>query len=121
MVPASFRPIVALPRSANGKVDRRALAALGGPSRAEAAAPLVERRELTPTQARVAEIWGELLGVEPSDLDEDFFDAGGHSILAVRLVGRLREAFGRELSLRAVFERATVAGIAAALEARASS
>jgi amino acid adenylation domain-containing protein len=115
MVPAVVQRIAALPRGASGKVDRGALAALRETSTAPTA-PLAERRELTPTQARVAQVWKELLGAEPADLDQDFFDAGGHSILAVRLVGRLREVFDRELSLRAVFEGATVRRIAAALE-----
>jgi amino acid adenylation domain-containing protein len=120
MVPAAVRRVSALPRSAGGKVDRQALGALGEPSSVEAAAPLTERRLLTPTQARVAEVWSELLGAEPADVHQNFFNAGGHSILAMRLVSRLRKAFGRDLPLRTVFEQPTVAGIAAALEESAA-
>jgi amino acid adenylation domain-containing protein len=121
MVPAAFHRVAALPRSAGGKVDRRALAALDEPAPVEPAPPLAERRLLTPAQAYVAQVWSELLGAEPADLHQNFFSAGGHSILVMRLVSRLRKAFGRDLSLRVVFEQPTVAGIAAALESPAPS
>jgi aryl carrier-like protein len=120
MVPAAVHRVPTLPRSAGGKVDRRALAALAEPAPLELAPPLTERGLLTPAQAFVAQVWSELLGAEPADLHQNFFSAGGHSILVMRLVSRLRKAFGRDLPLRVVFEQPTVAGIAAALEESAA-
>ncbi|HEX5760996.1 MAG TPA: amino acid adenylation domain-containing protein [Thermoanaerobaculia bacterium] len=113
MVPTRFVALDALPLDRNGKVDRRALpeplaAALeeGGP-----AAPR------TPTEELLAGIWAEVLGVERIGLHEGFFDLGGHSLLAMRVVSRVRSAFDVDLPLRRLFERPTVAELAADLDA----
>ncbi|HEX7240969.1 MAG TPA: amino acid adenylation domain-containing protein, partial [Longimicrobiaceae bacterium] len=69
------------------------------------------------TQTRLAEVWGELLGIERVGAHDDFFSLGGHSLMATRLVFQVREAFGVELSLEAVFAAPTVAGLAERVDA----
>ncbi len=114
MVPADFVLLAALPLTANGKLDRRAL-------------PAPERREpsgaapRTALEERVAAIVAELLGRPRVGVDESFFDLGGHSLLATRLLGRLRDACGAAPSLAELFEAPTPAGIAAAIGAAATA
>ncbi|MEW5928738.1 MAG: amino acid adenylation domain-containing protein [Gemmatimonadota bacterium] len=116
MVPAAFVFLDALPRTASGKTDRRALPAPGAPT-ASAEAYVAPRTE---AERRLAEIWAEVLRVERVGAHDDFFALGGHSLLATQVVSRARQAFGAELPLRAVFERPTVAGLAALLPATAA-
>ncbi len=70
----------------------------------------------TAVEERLAEIWGEVLGVPRVGVQDDFFDLGGHSLLAAQLVSRAREVFGTELPLRRMFEGATVEDLAAEIE-----
>lgn len=65
-----------------------------------------------PTERTIAEIWEGLLGVARVGIHDDFFELGGHSLLATRLTTRLRETFGAEIPLRAIFESPTVEGLA---------
>jgi amino acid adenylation domain-containing protein len=112
MVPSAFVAMSALPRSAGGKVDRRALPL---PGAGEPHAPYVEPRG--PVEAQIARIFGEVLQVDCVGIRDDFFALGGHSLLATRVVSRLREAFGVDLPLRRVFENPTVEGLALAVAA----
>ncbi|HEV2735072.1 MAG TPA: amino acid adenylation domain-containing protein, partial [Longimicrobiaceae bacterium] len=114
MVPSTLTVLDALPRSPNGKVDRRALPA---PDAAGDADAYVAPR--TPTEEVLAGIWAEVLGVERVGAHAGFFDLGGHSLLATRATSRIREAFGTEVPLRALFEAPTVAGLAARVDAAA--
>jgi amino acid adenylation domain-containing protein len=112
MVPAAFVILPALPLTAHGKVDRRALAEIrpeGGPDRAW------EPPE-TVTEAVLASLWAEVLAVPQVGVSDDFFALGGHSLLGTRLVARVREAFGVEIPLRALFEGATVRDLARRIE-----
>jgi amino acid adenylation domain-containing protein len=112
MVPARFVVLAALPRTPNGKVDRKALPRPeGGIAAAEYVAPR------TPAERAVAEIWAELLGVERVGVHDNLFDLGGHSLLAIRFTSRLQRAFGVDLSLREIFRSPTVGGLAERLEA----
>jgi acyl transferase domain-containing protein/acyl carrier protein len=70
----------------------------------------------TETEGLIAEIWQELLGVEPVGVTDDFFELGGHSLLGVQIVSRLREVFQVEVPMRRVFERTTVRGLAETVE-----
>ncbi len=113
MVPAWFEPLAALPLTASGKVDRRAL---GGMTPA-ALTLLSGRAPGTPVEEAVAAAWSELLGVEEVGATDDFFALGGHSLMAARLVAGLTDRLGVDLPLRAIFEEPTVAGQAAWIEA----
>src|SRR5207253_11399471 len=115
MVPSAFVVLEALPLSPNGKLDRRALPApdLGAVAGAGYVAPRTE------AEATLAGIWAEVLGVERVGVEDNFFELGGDSILSIRVISRLRAAFGVEVSPRALFTTPTVAGLAAALPADA--
>jgi amino acid adenylation domain-containing protein len=112
MVPASFTWLDALPLTANGKLDRRALPA----PEFEAVDPTQLREPRTATEREVAEVWVALLGLERIGVDEDFFELGGHSLLAAQLAARLRTRLQRPLSVRAVFEHSSVSALAAFLD-----
>src|SRR6185436_3274029 len=114
MVPARAVSLEALPRTASGKVDRRALLALP-----EGKAETTERAYSalrTPMEEIVAGIWAEVLGVDRVGLGESFFDLGGHSLLAGRVLARLRKAFGIDLPMRVFFLDPTVDGVARRME-----
>ncbi len=113
MVPAAFVTLAALPLSASGKVDRRALPAPGR-ARATGGTPRVPPR--TPTEGTVAAIWSELLGVEAVGATDHFFELGGHSLLLPQVLHRLRTAFQVEIPLRALLDEPTVEGLALTIE-----
>ncbi len=117
MVPATFVFLPALPRNANGKLDRSALPAPEGGS-ARKAEPVAPRNE---TEAQVAALWQRLLGVEPIGVLDNFFELGGHSLLANRVVAAVRQSFQVEIPLRALFLEPTVAGVAKAVTRARSS
>ncbi|PWC90784.1 hypothetical protein TSH100_01765 [Azospirillum sp. TSH100] len=112
-VPDVFAALPALPRTADGTPDTAALRAC----RAER----VRGREVvaprTPDEARIADIWADVLGVPHPGVTESFFDLGGHSLKALTVLTRIGREFGRAVSLRGFFEAPTVAGLAAALAA----
>ena len=112
MVPSRFVYLDALPLTQNGKVDRRALPVPPtevSPQHATAAAK-------TATEEVICRIWSDVLNSPTDDVNLDFFDAGGQSLAAVRLVTRLCEEFGVELDLGTLFEHPTVAGLASAVD-----
>jgi amino acid adenylation domain-containing protein len=108
MVPSAFALLPSLPLTANGKLDRRSLPApvWEEQSGVEFVAPR------TQTAVRIAQTWQEILGVERVGADDNFFRLGGHSILAARSVTRVREQFGIEISVRALFEHPTLEAFA---------
>ncbi|MYU07858.1 amino acid adenylation domain-containing protein [Streptomyces sp. SID8366] len=114
MVPSAWVTLDALPLTANGKLDRAALPA-PDPAAALRQSPPEPPRDAT--EARIAGIWEQLLGSGPVGVHDDFFASGGHSIDALRLIGRLNDAFGERLSVATVLERPTVAGQAEVLRA----
>ncbi len=107
MIPGALVVLEAMPLTPRGKVDRRALPAPGAPG--EAGVHVAPR---TQTEEVLAGVWAEVLGVERVGAADDFFALGGHSLLATRVASRLREAFGAEVPLRAVFEAPVLADLA---------
>jgi thioesterase domain-containing protein len=115
MVPSAVVPMAAMPTTANGKLDRRALPAPDAPARVASRAPRTAQEEV------MCGLFAEVLGVEGVGVDDHFFDLGGHSLLATRLIGRVRAAFGTDTDVRAVFEAPTVALLTARVGAAGSS
>ncbi|QES12045.1 phenylalanine racemase [Streptomyces venezuelae] len=101
-----------LPLNRNGKVDRKALPATTRVARG-LGTPLVLPR--TPLEERLAALWGEVLGVEPVGVRDDFFALGGHSLLAAQLIAALRRETGQDVSARTLYLRPTIEELAAEL------
>ncbi|MFL6127957.1 MAG: MupA/Atu3671 family FMN-dependent luciferase-like monooxygenase [Mycobacteriales bacterium] len=106
MVPAHLQLLDRLPYTPNGKVDRRALPRPEGGTGAAA----VEPRDTLEMQ--LAALWAEVLEVRRVGVHDDFFDLGGHSVLAVTLLARVERRFGRRLPLASLFGAPTVAEMA---------
>src|SRR5262249_29080240 len=103
MVPTRWSLLAELPRTPNGKTDRRALSQL--PVSAPMARDATAAPPRTKTEATVAQVWSHVLGLERVGVDEDFFQAGGHSLLAARVATRLRRLLSIDLPLAVLFER----------------
>ncbi|WP_338082378.1 AMP-binding enzyme, partial [Agrobacterium deltaense] len=101
MVPAAFVPLETMPLTPNGKIDRAALPHPNndnGLARADYIAPR------TPTEEILAAIWADVLQISQVGVNDNFFELGGNSLLAMRMVARVRSIFNIELPLRSLFE-----------------
>ncbi|MCI0362343.1 MAG: amino acid adenylation domain-containing protein [Phycisphaerales bacterium] len=107
MLPSAFVVMNALPLTPNAKLDRKALPAPEYRSEESFVAPR------TPTEDRLAAIWGEVLKLDRVGIHDNFFDLGGHSLLATQVIARLRKTFSVDVQLRALFESPTVVGLSA--------
>jgi acyl carrier protein len=113
MVPAVIMPVDSIPLNANGKIDK---AALITPRERPLIAAAWET-PLTEFQQAVATLWRELLDVDKVGLNDNFFEIGGDSLLAMRLTVSLRESFGIGVALQSLFSSANLGEFCAALEA----
>jgi amino acid adenylation domain-containing protein len=111
MVPADFVVFKTLPRTPNGKLDRRAL-----PAPERGAEPPAGVSPGRPLVELVAALFAGVLGVDHVGPDDSFFDRGGHSLKAMQVVSRVRRALGVELPLPVLFQQSTAAGLARWLE-----
>jgi amino acid adenylation domain-containing protein/FkbM family methyltransferase len=113
MVPADFVLLPELPLAPNGKVDRRALPP---PEPALPELGAAGQAPRTATEEALAALWRELLGRQRVSVEDNFFDLGGHSLVATQLISRVRERFGVALTLGAVFAHPTLAALAILVE-----
>ncbi|PZE20566.1 non-ribosomal peptide synthetase [Paenibacillus xerothermodurans] len=116
MVPSYFVQVESIPLTANGKINRRALPApvLVNTSGAAYAAPESEM------QLVLCDLWQETLGADRVGVDDNFFDLGGHSLKAMMLIGSLQTKLNRDISIKVLFDRPTVRGLAAYLDEAAA-
>lgn len=111
MVPSAFVVLSRLPLTPSGKVDRGTL-----PDPTGSITTPNCRAACTPTEHRLVSIWQQLLGAERVGTNENFFDIGGHSLLAVALVSAVKEQLGVELSVATVLQDPTISALARAVD-----
>ncbi|NJN95981.1 MAG: non-ribosomal peptide synthetase, partial [Anaerolineales bacterium] len=114
MIPSAFVLLDRLPLTANGKLDRRALPE-PEPARPELADSYAEPR--SPLEELLVKLWAETLRVQRVGIDDNFFEVGGHSLMATRLISAIQTRLQVELPLRSLFEAPTVARQAELLSA----
>jgi amino acid adenylation domain-containing protein len=114
MMPAAFVLLEAMPLTANGKLDRRALPAYAGVTFGSRDSYVAPR---TPVEESLAAIWAEVLKLPRVGVEDNFFEIGGQSLLATQVVSRVRDAFAVELPVRSLFQQPDLAGLAQAVEA----
>ena len=117
MVPQAWVLLDELPLTPNGKVDRKALPGVGQ----GAAAPGAGAAPATESERAVAAIFGEVLGLSGIGVDANFFDLGGHSLRALRVVLKIRDELGIELPVAAMLRAPTARALAAVIESRVGS
>ena len=115
MVPAAFVIVPTLPLTPNGKLDRRALAALPRPPVRESQPALVV--PMDSLEGQLIDLWQDVLGQRPIGPDDDFFELGGDSLTAARMIQQVGELTGRALPLGALYESPTIARLARLLRA----
>ncbi|MGW6695737.1 amino acid adenylation domain-containing protein, partial [Rhodococcus sp. NPDC054953] len=114
MVPSAVVVLDAFPLNASGKLDRKALPAPVFEAR-------VFRAPSTPVEEIVASVFGEVLGAPRVGADDDFFELGGNSLVAMQVAARLGAALDARVAVRELFESSTVAGLAARVESQAGA
>jgi amino acid adenylation domain-containing protein len=113
MVPAGFVRLDELPRTPNGKVDRKALPAWDAGDGSREGRYKAPR---TPVEELLAEVFAGVLGVERVGVEDDFFELGGHSLMAARAIAQISAALQIELPLQSIFDASTVSALAAVIE-----
>jgi len=112
MVPSSFVVLDAMPLLSNGKIDRKALLAAASSPNHE----MDTRNAFSEAERTIAAVWKDVLGVDAGP-DQNFFEAGGHSLKMMRVHGKLQEQYGAKLKLVTLFEHPTIASLARFLSA----
>jgi amino acid adenylation domain-containing protein len=113
MVPATFVQMPHLPLSTHGKLDRTALPQ---PTEGNTLRDEMEEKFESPIEEHLSAMLSTLLGVSRVGSNDNFFTLGGHSLMGAQLIAKVRESFGVELSLRALFEEPTTRGMSAEIE-----
>lgn len=116
MIPSAFVTLDSLPLTPNGKVDRRHLTSIDI-SRSQ----VIDKTSVSPrnsTEAALAKIWSEVLRIEQVSVSDNFFDLGGDSLLAIRVMDKIEKHFNREISLSTLFLNPTVEGLANSLRTK---
>lgn len=113
MIPSVFVVLTALPLLPNGKVNRAALPPVQPDQIGTQSAFVGPRNE---NEETLASMWRDLLGIDRIGVDRSFFEMGGHSLLGMQLLARIRRTFGVDLPVRRLFEEPTIAGLAVELE-----
>lgn len=112
MVPNYFVSLTSIPLTSNGKIDRKAL-------------PTVENKEIVTSsyvepkkelEKQIAALWQRILGLERVSIEDDFFEIGGHSILAVKVISAMEKEFGLKLSINLIFKYPSISSLAKAIE-----
>ena len=109
MVPAHFIKVDEIPLTTNGKVDRKALNNLTIHRENNFSTPIIPRDEI---EYQLIKIWQDVLQIEDVYVNDDFFNRGGHSLLVIKLVSKIREKFGKEIKVSTLIKNPTVEGIA---------
>lgn len=112
MIPSAFVILDALPMTPNGKIDRRRLPEPGN------LRPVLDnpyKLPRTPMETDLAAIWAEVLALDRIGVDDNFFDLGGHSLAAARIVSHVLKTFAVDVPIKALFDRPTVGGMAQAI------
>jgi len=113
MIPAAFVVLDAMPHLPSGKVDRRSLPD-PGKNRPPLDAPFLAPRDSV--EAQLTRIWSDILGIDPIGVEDNFFDLGGHSLAATRVVCQVIQHFRLELPVKSLFQSPTVAAMAAIIQ-----
>ncbi len=119
MIPSAFVAIDFLPLTPNGKIDRNRLISPQNLTSNSTDKSCIAPR--TPTESTLAQIWSKILNTEPVGIRDNFFDLGGDSLLAIRLINEINQQFERELSLSALFLNPTIEGLADSLDSGTNS
>jgi len=113
MIPSRIVPLEALPLTANGKVDRNVLPNPMIQSRRHTGSSVAAQ---TSAEQTLVQLWGELLKLSNVSIEENFYELGGDSLLATKLLARIQATFNIKLPLRVIFENLTIAAMAKAIE-----
>jgi amino acid adenylation domain-containing protein len=113
LIPSSFIPVARLPLLPNGKIDRKALPSPDLNQVAEERVFIAPRNE---TEEKIASIWRELLHLERVGIDHNFFEIGGHSLLAIQVLSRIRRLLEVDIPVRLLFNDPTITALAVEIE-----
>ncbi|MBD2682798.1 MULTISPECIES: non-ribosomal peptide synthetase [Nostoc] len=118
MIPSSFVVLEALPLTPNGKIDRRALPAPDNSHVARKHGLVLPRYAL---EMQLAAIWEQVLGIHPVGVQDNFFEIGGHSLLAVHLMAQIQEQLGKNLPLATLLHNPTIEQMASIISQKADT